>query len=53
VPAAVQALVDQRQSARTAKDWNRADAVREQLKGMGWQVRDTETGPVVERAPGP
>lgn len=50
VPAEVLALVDARQGARAARDWAAADAIRGQLATLGWQVKDTPAGPVVERA---
>lgn len=39
--AAVQALVDERASAKKAKDFARADAIRAQLAEMGVEVTDT------------
>jgi len=49
VPAAVLALVEQRQAARQAKDFKRSDVVRDQLKALGWIVEDTPKGPRVKR----
>jgi cysteinyl-tRNA synthetase len=46
VPADIQAMVDERQAARTAKDWARADALRDQLTAAGWMVEDAADGPV-------
>jgi len=48
VPVDVLALVDARQGARAARDWAAADSIRGQLVALGWQVKDTPTGPVVE-----
>jgi len=42
----VQALVDERESARKLKDYAKADAIRERLKEMGVVVQDTPDGPV-------
>lgn len=39
----IQKLLDERASARAAKDWARADEIREQLHKMGVEVRDTKT----------
>ncbi len=39
--AKVEALIDERTAAREAKDWARADALREQLAGMGVSVQDS------------
>ncbi len=48
VPDAVLALLDERQAARANKDWPTSDTIRQQLSDLGWQVRDTPAGPVVE-----
>ncbi len=44
-PAALLALLDERQAARKAKDFKRADAIREELKSRGWAIEDTPNGP--------
>lgn len=44
-PAAVQALLAQRQLAREQRDWVQSDALRTQIEASGWQIRDTPTGP--------
>jgi cysteinyl-tRNA synthetase len=36
----IQQLIAEREDARAAKDWARADAIREQLKALGYQVQD-------------
>lgn len=38
------ALIAQRTEAREAKDWARADELREQLRGMGVELEDTRQG---------
>jgi cyanophycinase-like exopeptidase len=48
LPPAVQALVEQRQAARLAKDWAASDALRDQIAALGWIVKDTRDGPIVE-----
>ena len=40
----VLALVRQRDEARAARDWKRSDQLRDQLKAMGFEVRDTPAG---------
>ncbi|HVB95154.1 MAG TPA: cysteine--tRNA ligase [Nitrososphaerales archaeon] len=42
----IQALVDEREEARRAKDYPRADVIRGQLKERGVDVQDTPDGPV-------
>jgi cysteinyl-tRNA synthetase len=44
-PAALLALLDERQAARKAKDFKRADAIRDELKSKGWTIEDTAKGP--------
>ena len=44
VPAELTALLEARQAARKAKDFKRADAVREELKAKGWVIEDTPKG---------
>jgi len=36
----IQQLIDERNQARKQKDWDRADAIREQLEQLGVEVRD-------------
>ena len=48
-PAEVQALAEERQAARKAKDFARADALRKQLDDLGWTVEDTPKGPRLKR----
>ena len=38
-------LMNEREEARAAKDFGRADALRDQLAEMGWTVRDSAEGP--------
>jgi cysteinyl-tRNA synthetase len=38
-------LMAEREQARASKDFERADAIRDQLAGMGWEVRDSADGP--------
>jgi cysteinyl-tRNA synthetase len=40
VDVTVQALMKERQEARQNKDWERADAIRDQLKEMGIEIKD-------------
>ncbi|MDT0187448.1 cysteine--tRNA ligase [Microbacterium sp. ARD31] len=45
VDALVQGLLAERAAAREAKDWARADAIRDQIKAAGVEVEDTPSGP--------
>jgi cysteinyl-tRNA synthetase len=49
VPEDIRAMVAERDGARAAKDWARSDALRDQLTGLGWTVKDTSEGTVVHR----
>jgi cysteinyl-tRNA synthetase len=42
-------LADRRETARRAKDWGEADRLRDQLRAMGWEVRDGPQGPELVR----
>ena len=44
LPAGVQRLLDERAEARAARDWQRADALREELAALGWEPQDGPSG---------
>ena len=44
VPDAVRRLVDERRQAREARDWARADALRDEIATLGWEVQDGARG---------
>jgi len=50
-PAEILALLEARQAARQAKDFKRADAVRDELKSKGWVIEDTPKGARVKKTP--
>ncbi len=41
-PAEIQTLLDERQTARSSKDWQRADELRSQIEELGYQVVDVD-----------
>jgi cysteinyl-tRNA synthetase len=43
-PEAVE-LAEQRATARERRDWDEADRLRDELRGLGWEVRDGAEGP--------
>jgi cysteinyl-tRNA synthetase len=45
-------LVQEREDARLARDFARADAARDELLERGWEVRDTPEGPLLVPASG-
>lgn len=46
-PAAVRALAAEREAARRARDWARADALRARIAEAGWTVEDGPTGSIL------
>ncbi len=50
ISAELTTLLEQRQAARKAKDFKRADEIRDQLKGLGWVIEDTPKGPKLKKA---
>jgi GT2 family glycosyltransferase len=57
LPPEVRSLLEERASARAARDWERADALREQLHELGWEPQDTPGGttarPMLPQTPAP
>ena len=49
VPEAVASLVAARDVARAARDYARADALRDEIAALGWDVIDSPTGSTVRR----
>jgi cysteinyl-tRNA synthetase len=50
-PEELQRLAAEREQARAARDFGRADDIREQLAGAGWEIRDTPDGARLVRRP--
>jgi cysteinyl-tRNA synthetase len=48
-PAEIVVLLEARQAARKAKDFKRADAIRDELKAKGWVIEDTTKGPKLKK----
>jgi cysteinyl-tRNA synthetase len=46
-------LLEQREQARTAQDFETADRMREELRARRWEIRDGPGGPELIRSPGP
>ena len=49
IPSEVMDLVNQRVEAKKNKDFARADALRDQVSAMGYQIKDTPQGPQVTK----
>jgi cysteinyl-tRNA synthetase len=52
VPTEVEALVAARTTARSAGDFARADALRDEIEALGWRVVDGPDGPTISRVAG-
>lgn len=49
VPAEVQTLLTEREQARAAKDFKASDHLRDEIKKLGWEVRDAEGKQTVKK----
>jgi len=49
IPAEIKKLLDQRQKARDEKDFEASDKLRDQIRDLGWEVRDEEGGQEVRK----
>ncbi len=47
--AEIDALLSERAAARAAKDWAKSDAIRDELKALGYAVKDTPQGQQLTR----
>ena len=50
LPSRVQDLLERREAARVEQNWPEADRLRAAIKDQGYQIEDSETGPIVTRA---
>lgn len=50
IPEDVRALADRRWQARLNRDWAASDAMRDELKSLGWAVKDAKDGYTMETA---
>ena len=49
VPKEIIQLLEERQNARTARDWALSDTLRDRILSMGWTLKDTKQGQQVTR----
>lgn len=49
IPEEIQKLIDQRETAREAKDFATSDKLRDQIASLGYQIDDTPYGPLVKK----
>ncbi len=44
IPEEVRKMIEERESARKEKDWEKSDKIREELKSKGYEIEDTPEG---------
>jgi cysteinyl-tRNA synthetase len=49
IPAEMLAMAEARVAAKKAKDFKRADQIRDELKSKGWTIEDTPKGPKLKK----
>ncbi len=49
IPANIKALAEKRWQSKNAKDWAMADSLREELKSLGYVVKDSKDGYTIEK----
>ncbi len=49
IPASVMVLVDERETARKAQNWAKSDELRDKIKGLGYEVKDTPIGQEIRK----
>jgi cysteinyl-tRNA synthetase len=45
----VKELAEQRKEMRVEEKWEQADEIRDQIKGLGWEVKDTPKGQLLQK----
>jgi len=49
IPENVTSLLKNRELARNSKDWKRADEIRDEIRKLGFEVKDTNEGQKIEK----
>jgi len=49
IPTEITQLLAERQKARTSKDWQLSDQLRDKILSLGWTLKDTKQGQQVSR----
>ena len=49
IPGEVQEIVIDREKARLSKDWSKSDELRDKIKALGYEVKDTDNGPRISK----
>ncbi len=49
IPTEIIKLVNEREIVRNEKDWTKSDELRNQINSLGYEVKDTDTGPKISK----
>lgn len=49
LPQKIHKLIQERESARLSKDWQKADKIRKKIQQLGYQIEDTKEGPRLKK----
>jgi len=49
IPEEVSLLIEARQKARAEKDFSKSDSLRDEIKGLGFEVKDSKEGQTVSK----
>ncbi len=49
IPEEIIKLVEERKIARANKDWNKSDELRDQIKSLGYEIKDSENGEKINK----
>jgi len=47
IPEEVLNIAEERETARQNKDWTKSDELRNQIEKLGYQIKDTDSGPKI------
>ncbi|MBI2669601.1 MAG: cysteine--tRNA ligase [Candidatus Yanofskybacteria bacterium] len=53
IPPEIQKLISERETIRQAKDFIHSDQLRDQIKNLGYEIEDTNYGPLVKKLASP
>lgn len=49
IPEDILEIVKEREKARKNKDWKKSDELRDKINSLGYEIKDTENGPLVSK----
>lgn len=50
IPEEVSTLIQEREQARASKDWAKSDELRDKIKALGYEIKDTDSGTSISKA---